>query len=473
VLLPSRRRWAWHDRLISALAVEHEVAVVALTSPAYPLILRLWLNLSGRLFSGSAVPTRGGAAGAVAEADLVLDLSEGRAVPEGIPVLRPLYDGAADTMALAARLQQRQCPYLEIADERGAAVLASYAAIEDKAVLGRGFAQAFARVEALLLRAVAKQPSPLPPRPERRSRRFSGTLLMKAVARLVAGRLVRPFRRRSIRPGHWNIALRAEPPPGFDNFDLAGWRPIDPEPSTFHADPFILNEGGSIWLFAEACPYATGKGVIVCAQVSEAGETGPFRVVLEQPWHLSYPYLFRADGQIWLVPESSARGGIDIYRAEHFPDRWVLERRLFEDLRLVDATLFEEGGLLWLFAGAIGGNGGSSWDELFAWHAPGLAGPWTPHRLAPLKSDCRSARPGGRPLRLGERLLRPAQRCETGYGESLAWMEVRTLTPGAFEEVEVANWRGPADVSGLHSADLESDVQAVDFRADLRFSSDR
>ena len=192
------------------------------------------------------------------------------------------------------------------------------------------------------------------------------------------------------------------------------------------------------------------------------------RTVLEEPWHLSYPYLFRADGQIWLVPESSANGGVDLYRAERFPDRWVLERRLFPDLRLADATLFEEGGRLWLFAGAVGANGGSSWDELFAWHAPSLAGPWTPHRLAPLKSDCRNARPAGRPLRLGGRLLRPAQRCESRYGESLAWMEVRALTPDTFEEVEVARWEGPADISGLHSADLGSPVHAVDYRFELR-----
>ena len=115
---------------------------------------------------------------------------------------------------------------------------------------------------------------------------------------------------------------------------------------------------------------------------------------------------------------------IELHRAATFPDRWVLERRLFEDQRLVDATFFEHDGRLWLFAGRIGDNGGSSWDELYAWHAPGLDGPWQPHQLNPIKSDCRGARPGGRPLRRDGRLFRPAQRCEHSYGEALMWFEI-------------------------------------------------
>lgn len=445
------------------------MSVAVRPSPPYPLALRLWLKLAARLFGGAAAPVRGAGPGEAGEADLVLDLSEGGAVPPGVPVLRPLYDGSPDTMALAARLEQRQCPYLAVADEGGAPILASYAAIEDKAVIGRGLGQAFARVETLLLRAVAGQESPLPPAaPERPSARFGSARLAKVAARLVAGKLLIRLRRPRMRHGHWNIALRPAGTPDLSGFDLAEWRPLRPDPATFYADPFVFEEAGRAWLFAEAFPYAAGRGAIACASLSPAGEAGPWRVVIEEPWHLSYPYLFRDGGAVWLVPESSAEGGLDLYRAEAFPNRWVRERRLFEGLRLVDATLFRHEGRLWLLAGAIGPDGGSSWDELFAWHAPGLAGPWTPHRLSPLKSDCRSARPGGRPFVRDGRLLRPAQVCEAGYGESLAWMEVRTLTPDAFEEVEVARWRGGEGVSGLHSADLNGPVQAVDFRSDLK-----
>ena len=403
---------------------------------------------------------------AAIEGDLVVDLSESGAVPGPGRLLRPLYDGSPDSAALMGRLQRRECPYLEVVDETGETIAASYAAIEDKGDLVCGADQAYARVEALLLRAVAGQASPLPPRPGRPAARYSRAKALKAAARRVAGRLLSPFRGGGVPHGHWNIALRHEAgPPDLARFNFADWRPLPVDPDIFYADPFVFEEAGKNWLFAEAFPYPTGKGVIVCAELSAEGEAGPFRTVIEQPWHLSYPFVFRAGGKVWLVPESAANGGLELHRAVAFPDQWVLERRLFEDLRLVDATFFEHGGLLWLFAGLIGDNGGSSWDELFAWHAPRLEGPWTPHTLNPIKSDCRGARPGGRVLRLGGRLLRPAQRCERAYGEALVWYEIGVLTPDLFVEAEVTLWgaRG-ARLAGPHTADLSGGIGVIDFR---------
>ncbi|HYI47406.1 MAG TPA: hypothetical protein VEX35_02975 [Allosphingosinicella sp.] len=424
VLLPERRR-AWHDRLAAAL---------------------------GTL-----------------DSHVVIDLSEGGTAAPAGRVLRPLYDGSPDAAALLGRLQRRECPYLEVIDETGATLAASYAAIEDKGDLARAADQAFARVEALLLRVLAGERSPVPPRPERPAARYSRRRALEAAARRLAGRLLSRFRKSSGRHGHWNIALRRETgAANLSRFDLGDWRPLPIDPEIFYADPFVFEEEGQAWLFAEACAYATGKGVIVRAPLGAEGEAGPFRTVLEQPWHLSYPFVFRDGGEIWLVPESAAKGGIELHRATDFPDQWVLEQRLFEDLRLVDATFFEHDGRLWLFAGRIGDNGGSSWDELYAWHAPGIRGPWEPHRLNPIKSDCRGARPGGRPLRRDGHLFRPAQICERFYGEALVWFEIVTLTPDAFAEVEVATWRATgAGRSGPHSADLASPIGAVDFRRDL------
>lgn len=432
VLLPRRRR-AWHGRLVEKLGRDHDVRV----------------------------GEPGGAA------DLVVDLSESGGDVRSGRVLRPLYDGSPDSAALAGRLQLHQCPYLEVVDGAGATLAASYAAIEDKGDLPRGLDQAYARVEALLLRACAGRTSPLPPRPGRPAVRYSALRRLKAMARRAAGLTLAPFRRNSVRHGHWNIALRrAAGEPDLAGFDLAAWRPLPADGDVYHADPFLFEEAGRTWLFAEAFPYATGKGVIACAEVSGEGEAGPFRTVIEQPYHLSYPHLFRAGGEIWLAPESGAHGGIELHRALVFPDKWVLERRLFEDLKLVDATFFEHEGRLWLFAGRIGADGGSAWDELFAWHAPGIEGPWTAHDLNPVKSDCRGARPGGRVIRIGGRLMRPAQCCEQRYGESLVWLEVTRLTPDAFEEVEVAHWRA-GSLNGPHTADLAGPLQAIDYRLDL------
>ena len=453
LLLPARRRLPWHARLAAALAGRHEVVAADLASPAYPLLLRGALG-------AAAAPS-----GPVPEGDfdLVLDLSE-QAGPRPGPVLRPLYDGTPDTLALVGRLQRGECPLLDIVDGDGAIRASSYAAIGDSGRLEGRLDLAFARVEALLLRAVAGESAPLADRPARTAVAFSGVRQLKARARRLAATLLAPLRRGGARR-HWTIAVRqSDLPADVRHFDLGAYTPLPLDPTTFYADPFVVERDGRTFLFAEAYPYATGKGVIVCAELDDSGHAGPFRTILERPWHLSYPFVFEWQGETFLAPEASTHGGVELYCATAFPWDWTFERRLLPEWPLVDATIFEHEGRLWLLAGAAT-HSGSDWDELFAWHAPALEGPWTPHRLNPIKSDCRSARPGGRPLRIGDRLLRPAQRCERAYGEALAWLEIRILTPDAFEEVEVSIWRAEGEgQSGPHGADLGSRLRAVDFR---------
>ncbi|HST36401.1 MAG TPA: hypothetical protein VLK25_07210 [Allosphingosinicella sp.] len=378
--------------------------------------------------------------------------------------VRVLYDGSPDIRALIGRLQGGECPLIEI-EEDGAVVAASYAAIGDSGRLEAQLAMIAVRVEALLARAAAGVAAPFPDKPERAPVRFSRLLQWKRAARRLAGRVLAPLRRGALRR-HWNIALRHGPgPAGFDGFDLDAFTPLPVDPDIFYADPFVIARDGRHYLFAEACPYATGKGVIVCAEVGADGAPGTWRAVLERPWHLSYPFVFEHGGEIWLAPESSSHGGIELYRATDFPYGWTFAERLLPELPLVDPTFFEHEGRLWLFAG-MGIPGGSDWDELYAWHAPDLHGPWQAHALNPIKSDCRSARPGGRVIQLDGRLYRPAQRCERFYGEALVWLQIGTLTPGAFEEAEVALWRaeGPG-LSGPHHADLSTSLSAVDFRS--------
>lgn len=378
--------------------------------------------------------------------------------------LRILYDGVPDIAALKGRLQRGECPLIEI-EEDGEIVTGSYAAIGDSGRLDEQLALIAARAEALMERARAGIRSPLPNVSKRPPARFSPARELLRAARRLAGRLLSPLRRRDVRR-HWNLALRiADADPELRHFDLADYTPLPVDRSTFYADPFVIARDGRHFLFAEACPYATGKGVIVCAEVSAAGAPGPWRTILERPWHLSYPCVFEHEGETWLAPESSSHGGIELYRATDFPYDWAFAERLLPELPLVDPTFFAHDGRLWLFAG-MATPGGSDWDELYAWHAPGLGGPWTPHALNPIKSDCRSARPGGRVLNLSGRLIRPAQRCERAYGEALVWLEIRRLTPDAFEEDEVALWcaQGPG-LSGPHHADLSTALRAADFRS--------
>jgi hypothetical protein len=83
-----------------------------------------------------------------------------------------------------------------------------------------------------------------------------------------------------------------------------------------------------------------------------------------------------------------------------------------------------------------------------------------------VKSDSRSSRSGGRIVKDGDRLFRPAQDCDRHYGAGLAWFEITELTPTRFSERKVLSWDGGADLGamGLHSFDELDGLQAIDFQ---------
>jgi hypothetical protein len=42
--------------------------------------------------------------------------------------------------------------------------------------------------------------------------------------------------------------------------------------------------------------------------------------VLIEPWHLSYPLVFEAEGEIWMLPEGASFGPADALSRDRFPD---------------------------------------------------------------------------------------------------------------------------------------------------------
>jgi len=172
---------------------------------------------------------------------------------------------------------------------------------------------------------------------------------------------------------------------------------------------------------------------------------------IEEPVHLSYPYLLEHEGEIYCVPESAAAREVRLYRGAPFPSRWVRVATLLRDFPAADSTLFEHEGRWWLFCcNAEDGR----WSKLFAWYADDLLGPWRPHAQRPLKIDIRSARPGGTPFTHAGALYRPAQDCSRVYGGRVVIQRVLELTPTSFAEEPVRfvepDPRGPYP-HGLHT----------------------
>jgi hypothetical protein len=214
---------------------------------------------------------------------------------------------------------------------------------------------------------------------------------------------------------------------------------------TFVADPFMIRVDGVWHMFFEAlaCGPLTKKGEIGHATSRDGLRWEYRRIVLAEPFHLSYPYVFEWDSEYYMIPETTAAGSVRLYRADPFPDRWVLAATLLEGPKHLDNSIFRRDGRWWMFSQTDYWRG-----TLRLFHARELTGPWREHPRSPIvPSDRRIARPGGRVISTPSgRLIRFAQDCALDYGRSVRSLEVTRLTPKEYAEVEIA--RGPVLAGG-------------------------
>lgn len=213
------------------------------------------------------------------------------------------------------------------------------------------------------------------------------------------------------------------------------------------ADPFPARVGGRDFLLFEEFNFTDRKGRILAAEFDEHGQPGRPEIVLDLPYHLSYPFHFSHAGDEFLMPECGTQDAVEVWRARRFPHDWTLEHTMLEGAPWVDATLLPWNGRWVLFAG-IDTSARGSWDELHLFFGDTPFGPWRPHRRNPVVVDVRSARPAGRPFEVGGRLVRPAQDGTHSYGYALRFQEIVRLDERDYEERTVAQIH-PAWAPGL------------------------
>jgi hypothetical protein len=232
--------------------------------------------------------------------------------------------------------------------------------------------------------------------------------------------------------------LALAPPAGRENPVISG---VDLGTGLYQAaDPFLIRRD-SVWhLFFESVRgnrwTRSRSGGIIAHATSRDAIAWQFQgVVLDEPYHISYPHVFEWEGQYYMIPETRAARQVRLYRAAPFPERWELAKVLLEG-PYADATPLRWDGRWWLFAErSTGKRNRSGNDTLRLFLAPELMGPWTEHPRSPIVAgDARAARPAGRMLLHEGRLYRFAQVDVPTYGRSVRAFEITRLTPTEYQE---------------------------------------
>ena len=198
------------------------------------------------------------------------------------------------------------------------------------------------------------------------------------------------------------------------------------------ADPFMIRRGGVWYMFFEVVNEAASRGEIGLA-VSRDGFAWTYQgIVLAEPFHLSYPYVFESGSRIYMIPESNQAEAVRLYEATTFPRGWTLAGTLLRGGYFADTSVFNHDGTWWMFTET---NAELKHDTLRLFCARDLTGPWQEHPQSPIiVGDPHVARPAGRVLAIDGRLIRYAQDDYPQYGRQVRAFEITELTPARYRE---------------------------------------
>lgn len=217
--------------------------------------------------------------------------------------------------------------------------------------------------------------------------------------------------------------------PFWDNFI-----PFVPPPDRFWADPFIWKSKENFFIFVEEFFYGTNRGHIACLTLNRQLELVSNSVVLERPYHLSYPFVFEHKNKIYMLPETKNNLTIELYQCKTFPNEWVMDRTLMPNVSAVDSTLLEADGKWWLFTYKSNPTGQTP-GALYLYHADQPTSEhWISHPQNPIVRDSRFARPAGRIFFRNGNLFRPSQDCSFFYGHAINLNRITCLTDSNYEE---------------------------------------
>jgi len=284
------------------------------------------------------------------------------------------------------------------------------------------------------------------------------TITIAHAARTAIRGIAAKSRKASLRD-EWFVAVRPRTGAGRARPPL---RALENPGGRYLADPFPIEVGGRHFLFVEDYSKADGRGSISVLEAGSSDDWSPPRRVLQREHHLSYPFVFEHEGEIYMLPETMEAGRVELYRAVDFPNEWRLERVLLDGLTAVDPTLHIEDGAHWLFVNVL--DGPEDRGELWLFSARSLDGEWQPHPHNPIVTDPGSARPAGRLFRRGRALLRPSQDGMRGYGRAIVLNRVDAMSPSEYCETPVEriepDWS--PGVEGTHTYTFDSRYECLD-----------
>ena len=233
----------------------------------------------------------------------------------------------------------------------------------------------------------------------------------------------------------WSIAFTR-----FDRFKKSLFRyvEINNPKSRFLADPFVFSHREKSVIFAEDFFYSDNKGRISAISIEDDNPRF-LGIILEEDFHLSYPFVFDDNGTIYMIPETSKSKQIRLYRCEEFPLKWVFVKSLMDDVSAADTMVVKRNGYWFMLTNICTANIGDHGSELHIFYSKDLLShDWLPIESGnPVIFDSLRARNGGM-FEIDGNIYRVNQvHGKAHYGKGFEINKITELTTKQYTEIKM------------------------------------
>lgn len=251
--------------------------------------------------------------------------------------------------------------------------------------------------------------------------------------------------------------------------DFSKFQKIIPPKDRLWADPFVYYKDKKYFVFFEELIYSNKIGHISVSEIDETGKFTSPKKIIERNYHLSYPFLFEYDNNLYLIHGSnkSSKSFVELFRCEEFPYKWTFSNKILENIPLVDTTILQYNKKWWLFGCKSESDGSSESKELMLFFSDNpLNSEWISHPLNPIVSNVKNARPAGKIFQKGNNLIRPSQNCDGLYGQGFSFNKITKLTETEYNEEQIEYFEPSWDkkIIGIHTYASEHDYTVIDAR---------
>lgn len=204
-------------------------------------------------------------------------------------------------------------------------------------------------------------------------------------------------------------------------------------PTVIIADPFLFVRDNMLYLFYEKQNKWYGKGRICMRKTSNLNDWSDEKVVLEEPFHLSFPFVFEDKGCYYMMPETGHDGSVRLYESsDDGLENWTLKTKLLNDgSDWVDSSLIREQDNYYLFTSKMEKVGPY---KQCLYVSKGIDGHYVEHPRSPIYVGNDYGRNAGAVFNYQGHWMRPTQDCQSGYGDNVSMFKIETLSTDDYKE---------------------------------------